>query len=161
MNLQEHEKMFSSPINKAFIDACLKGDLASVKNMLKSEEMKYSLEENPYLLDEGMLEASHARKNNVVKYLLSSPELKKHANVHTMKDMIFRTTSVNGNHEILNYIIFDLNIRKTDTILECLKRESHSLSLELFRQRDIKNLQNEINEELPINQDLKKKRLKA
>lgn len=161
MKLEEHEKMLSSPINVLFIDACLNGDLSIIKDILKSEEMKYSLEENPYLLDEGMLEASHARKNHVVKYLLSSTELKKHANVHTMKDMIFRTTSVNGNHEILNYIIFDLNIRKTDTILECLEREPHSLSFELFRQRDILNLNNEMNKELPINSKPKQKKLKA
>jgi hypothetical protein len=161
MNLESHEKMFSDPLAKEFIDSCLKGDLANVRNMLSSGKMASSLEKNPYLLDEAMLEASHSRKNDIVKYLLSSPELKKHANVHTMKDMIFRTTSVNGNNEILNFIIFDLNIKKTDTIQGCLDREQHSLAFELFRQRDIKNLQQEINEELSINQKSKKKRLKA
>lgn len=164
MTLESNKKLLSNEINKAFINSCFNGDLPTVKYMLTSKQMtcdsKISLKDNQELLDEGMLEAAFSLKNDIVKYLLSSSELDKHANVHAMNDRIFRTTT-NNNIELLNYIIFELNVYKNKTILECLTSDKYSLANQLFKQRDIRDLNNELNDVLPTNKDSTRKKLKA
>ena len=52
----------------------------------------------------------------VVKYLLTSPDLKEHANIHANNDYGFRWACANGQLEIVKFLIIDMNIDKTNYI---------------------------------------------
>jgi flagellin-specific chaperone FliS len=102
-------------------------------------------------LDKAFLHSCIYTKFDHIKYLLTSPELKRHANVHTNEDLGF--AHLMGNKEkardIITYLIFDFNIEKTSTIEEILEYEMDSLEL-INLTKDIKRMfeQRELNQEL-------------
>jgi hypothetical protein len=59
-----------------------------------------------------------------IKYLLTSPELTKHANVHVGNDSLFKELLINiyddAALDVISYLIFDYNIAKTPTIEKIL-----------------------------------------
>jgi hypothetical protein len=102
-----------------------------------------------------------------IKYLLTSPELQRHANVHAQNDKGFanilddlleariqncsdRTT------EIMQYLIFDFNIEKTKDIEKILisRGELGVKYLKMFEQRELNNI---LKSELIENNDNPKK----
>jgi ankyrin repeat protein len=131
-------------LDSAFKDACTKGDLTQVKNLIKSnnDNIDYDLglifastyghlDIVKYLLTSSELE-KHANINtqddyplriassnlhiDVIKYLLTSPELKKHADIHARNDEVFYTICALRDYNMLKYLIIDFGIRKNEKI---------------------------------------------
>lgn len=103
------------------------------------------------------------KQKPIMEYLLYSPELKKHANIHHNKDQIFRDACVRD-LDMVQYLIFDLNIEKTkriDTFLTHLKLNPPNQVkeiIEMFEKRELaESLQNELTRD---NKEISNKRIK-
>ncbi len=81
----------------------------------------------------------------LVNFLLSSPKLSKHANIHGVENGAFRFALTCPDNDILEYLIFNLNIKKTkeiEKILSLTNDNKSKLAISLFETR-------ELNKELP------------
>src|SRR5579875_3563984 len=120
----------------------------------KSEIVKYK-KATQEELDKAFLHSCIYAKFEHIKYLLTSPELKRHANVHAEEDLGF--AHLLGNKEksrnIIQYLIFDFNIERNSIIDEILGYPTDSAELanlkenikKMFEQRGlIKSLNNEL-----------------
>jgi hypothetical protein len=95
---------------------------------------------------------------DIIEFLLSDPELKVHANIHTQDDFLFQSSLKKSNKDILQFLIFDMKIEKTEkinNIINNLKNLENSKSSlirqqteeltstveidEMFKQRDLQN----------------------
>ena len=94
----------------------------------------------------------------VVKYLLTSPDLKEHADIHARSDDGFRSACRNGHLEVIKYLIIDMNIEKTHYIETYLNKnknkdnENVQQAIELFNTRD---LHHQLNENIKDNKERK------
>ena len=93
----------------------------------------------------------------VVKYLLTSPDLKEHADIHSDNDSGFRLACRNGQLEIVKFLILDMSIEKTKYIKHYLKENQDNKcvkeTIELFKIR-------EFNQKLNANLEHKEKKNK-
>ena len=93
----------------------------------------------------------------IVKYLLTSPDLKEHANIHANNDYGFRLACANGHLELVKYLILDMSIEKTKHIEDYLNKNQDNKcvkeAIELFKIR-------EFNQKLNANLEHKEKKNK-
>lgn len=91
----------------------------------------------------------------IVKYLLASPELKDHANIHTDNDKAFIYACMRDSKGIIEYLIFDYKITKTENIQKWLKDNTKSIIyiIKMFEKRELEEkLKDELKyHEKPIN----------
>ena len=94
----------------------------------------------------------------IVKYLLTSPDLKEHANIHAQDDLGFRWACEQGYLEVIKYLIIDMNIDKKNYIETYLNENKDNKyvqqAIELFNTRD---LHHQLNENIKDNKDKVKK----
>ena len=93
----------------------------------------------------------------IVKYLLTSADLKEHADIHADNDYGFRLACANGQLEIVKYLILDMSIEKTKHIEDYLNKNQDNNcvkeAIELFKIR-------EFNQKLNANLEHKEKKNK-
>ena len=82
-----------------FMEACYKGDMKTVIKILK-----YSFLELNFIND-GFSWACNNGHLEVVKYLLTSPDLKEHADIHADNDKGFRGACDKGHLEVVKYLL--------------------------------------------------------
>jgi hypothetical protein len=101
-----------------------------------------------------------------IKYLLTSAELKIHANVHAEDDLGFAHIIGNkeGGKEIAKYLIFDFNVDKTAIIEEMLNYDEKSVGAEVIeivqeykKMFEARELNKSLNNELGNNENNNKK----
>ena len=94
----------------------------------------------------------------IVKYLLTSPDLKEHANIHADNDYGFRWACEKGHLEIVKFLILDMSIEKTKHIEKYLNKKTDNKTvqqaIELFNTRD---LHHQLNENIKDNKENVKK----
>lgn len=88
-------------INDILVKCCEDGDLETLKNLFSSEVAKSVLAHPNTILN---WVAGHGHLN-LVKYLLTSPDLDKNADIMVRNDNPFRTSCQNGYLELVQYII--------------------------------------------------------
>lgn len=82
---------------------------------------------------------------NIVQYLLTSTELKKHADIHKNHDESFIWACNHNQLEIIKYFIFDRNIEKTKNIKNYLYSNSSHPANHMFKARELSDeLENEL-----------------
>ena len=95
---------------------------------------------------------------DVVKYLLTSPELTEHADIHARSDWGFIWACFHGHLEVIKCLIIDMNIDKTTQIEKYLNKKTDNKTvqqaIELFNTR---NLYDQLNENIKDNKDKVKK----
>ena len=94
----------------------------------------------------------------IVQYLLTSPDLKEHANIHAQDDLGFRWACEQGYLEVIKYLIIDMNIDKKNYIETYLNENKDNKyvqqAIELFNTRD---LHHQLNENIKDNKEKVKK----
>lgn len=149
-------------IDEIFIDACGKGNLNIIKYLLTSPELiqhaNIHAKDNAYkIIDSPILTATSHGHIEVVKYLLSSSELKEHADVHANHDEVFRLAVNNNYLSILEYLIFEYKINKTP-IIENFLNHKHNLNSKIIKNMfELRDVNEGLNAELPINEHSSKK----
>jgi hypothetical protein len=160
--LKEHI-VINNNIDEGFLGACMipgKKGLELVKYLLTSKELTRHADIN---VDDGQGFIIACNKGNLelVKYLTASPELNKHINPHSKHDLGFRLALQNaytnepGSMEILNYLIFELNLEKTKLITQYLDVKD-DLAIQINKFFDMRDLNRELNKELILTPSNKK-----
>jgi hypothetical protein len=116
--------------NHDFLEACGEGNLNKIKYLLNEKSANIHSEK-----DLGIQRACASNHLEIVKYLLTSPELKKHSNIHANDDYSFKSACRNNNMDTIQYLIFEYRIPKNRSIKEFLK-ENNEIS-QMFDKRDL------------------------
>jgi ankyrin repeat protein len=129
-NIYSDWKYSGRDMQLEFREACNKGDLDMVKEMLKY-----------FIIDEfafqyGFSWACMNGQLEVVKYLLTSPDLKEHADIHAEDDWGFRWACENGQLEIVKFLIDEFKITRTQKIEEFLLENKKYNIVNMFNVRD-------------------------
>ena len=105
----------------------------------KKDKNKYKTL-TPKQLNEVFIDSCAYGYLEVVKYLLTSPDLKEHADIHADNDEGFIWACVNGYLELVKYLILDMSIEKTKHIEDYLNKNQDNKcvkeAIELFQIRD-------------------------
>ena len=94
----------------------------------------------PKQLNEVFISSCQKGHLEIVKYLLTSPDLKEHANIHADNDEGFIWACAYGQLEVVKYLIQDMSIEKTKHIEDYLNKNQDNKcvkeAIELFKIRD-------------------------
>ena len=108
-------------------------------------------------LNEVFIDSCEKGHLEVVKYLLTSPNLKEHADIHADNDSGFRWACSDGQLEVVKFLILDMSIEKTKHIEDYLNKNQDNKcvkeAIELFKIR-------EFNQKLNANLEHKEKKNK-
>ena len=105
--LEQFRNLSQKEIDKAFLQACIGGDLMTVDYLLTSPELVANgipLANINHDSDESFRVCCSRGHLDIVKYLLTSPKLTKYSNLHAVQDFGFRFACHNGNLEIVEYL---------------------------------------------------------
>ena len=92
----------------------------------------------------------------VVKYLLTSSELKEHADIHYDYDQSFFNAYNEDRVDVVQYLVFDYKINKTKDIIKNLVQHSRTDISNLFYKRDLEEkLQNTLTNNKKIDNKIK------
>ena len=95
---------------------------------------------------------------DIVKYLLTSPELTEHADIHARSDEGFMWACYESRLEVIKYLIIDMSIDKTTYIEKYLNENKYNKNvqqaIELFNTRE---LHHQLNENIKDNKEKVKK----
>lgn len=100
MNNIDYSTKSQEELNDLFFDACRISDIDTIKYLIQSNYVDIHVENDVSLIvacDEGQLD--------VVKYLLSSSDLKEHCDIHINSDAPLRSACVKGHLEIVKYLL--------------------------------------------------------
>lgn len=136
--------------------ACNEGHFEIVKYLLASPDLK---EHSRFNADQ-LGRAIQLKNIDIVDYLLNSPNLKKNADIHMDEDSIFKNACEFGDMETLQYLIHEINIERTEAINNYLAKPTgrpSRLTHEAKNMFEIKELNKQLNQNLPENSESKKK----
>lgn len=94
---------------------CQRGYLDIIQYLFTSPELKNHPDIHTNN-DVALRSACEFYQFNIVDFLISSQDFKKNLNLHAEKDLLFKTVFGNQNEKVMKYLIFDLNMEKTDEI---------------------------------------------
>ena len=125
-----------------------------INQELKQKYKKLNQEE----LNDQFIDACKNGHLEIVKYLITSPELKEYADIHAQNDWGFIWACRNGHLELVKCLIIDMNIDKTNYIEKYLNENKDNKTAqqatELFNTRD---LHHQLNENIKDNKEKVKK----
>jgi ankyrin repeat protein len=177
----------SEQLNNVFLTACEEGRFDEIKYLLSSPELlgKVNIHENDdyalalacefghidiakYLLTSSDLKEHSnieergnsilqtACENNdltVLKLLFDNSEIKKYANY----ELMFHSAMHDENIEIAQYMIFELNIERDQNTIDYIANYKKSFSEKIENMFAMRELNKNLNQELPLNIENKKK----
>lgn len=114
------DKYFLSFCDEAFDNLCRNGNLEAIKILLENKELGVDLDilnlprSNFTEPCESFVAACESDHIDVVKYLLSSPNLSTHVNLYYIEDSFFASKN------LTTYLICDLGLKKNHSIFKCL-----------------------------------------
>lgn len=97
-----------------------------------------------------MVTAARQNKFNVMDFLLSNDKLKNHVDIHYKEDLIFKYAAKNNNIELIQFLIFDMNIEMTKDIDAFLKNDLQSKEI-IKKMFNARFMSNELTHNLPAN----------
>jgi hypothetical protein len=119
LKYDSYKTLSQKQINDTFINACRMNDIDTVDYLLTSDQLRFNAQINESSEGSiGLCAAISNRSDEVAKFLLSSPKLKNHADVHIQDDKPFGFCLINGNKNFIHFLIFEHNIMKTKSIIE-------------------------------------------
>lgn len=137
LNLYDELKVLSQDdVRKKFINLCDKGDFDAVRYILTNEDLKKHINEE--VINTGYVWACSNEHIDVVNYLLTSPDLITHADIHAGSDNGFILAAQDEKLDIIKFLIFDMNIKKTKAIEDYLAWESYEEIENWFKTRELK-----------------------
>lgn len=133
---EEFGKESKDNLDDAFIWACLQGQLAKIKYLLTSPELKTHADIHTES-DHGLMLALRNNHFDIVKYLLASKELTEHANIYNNDLKPFRYACTYSNNEILEYLILDYKVVHSQEVKDYLYKFSHPVVEKLLQTREL------------------------
>jgi ankyrin repeat protein len=149
--LSKHADMSKKSSNDSFVAACSNGHIEILNFFLKTDKVRKQI--NMDRVEQGLEFACQNSKLDIIKYLLDFPGLRMKAN----QDNAFRKAYDWGKIDVIQYLIFDLNIERSPYISLYLGRNPNEKIEGWFKLRDVNN---KLNEELKTNQPSKSTKIK-
>jgi hypothetical protein len=160
MNYKKHKKykkyqgLNQQEVNDALVDASAKNDFHAVRYLLTCKDLTYKANIN-YINENSNSAATKAIRFEdlkIFKYLLSSSELKTHADIHEQEDILFIIAITHHFDEVLRFLIIDMNIERTKYVHKFVTFYAGGYAEQLFSNRELKEdlnleLKNDIIEE--------------
>jgi hypothetical protein len=99
---------------------------------------------------------------DVVDFLISSPKFKDKLDIHAYDDIVFKNVFQRGSNEMLNYLIFDMNLSLTQGITHYLKTNYNqpNKNKQVFAMFEVRDLKTELESTSNVKLNVAKKRLK-
>lgn len=154
--IEELKIMTQETLDDALIVAATKNNLALIKELLTSENLKCKANINIKNSTKysALMNACYNDSLEVVKYLLTSPDLKDHAdlykNVNGIDAFILSCICLSESKDVIKFLLFEMNIKISAHHMAFLNgwggiEEKHDDVLKLI---DMRNLKNELNNNL-------------
>lgn len=106
-------------------------------------------------LEEFLISACYAGNLEAVKYLLTSPELNIRPDIHMKRDSPFYFSLFQKHLDVIEYLIFELNIEKTQNITDYLNSPDKEMDNAIINKAKFwfekKDLNQSLNKNLVIN----------
>ncbi len=141
----------------ALSTASLSGELETVKFLLKFPASKSFQDRESNVMYAAINKVINSAfinsKKEIIEFVIGSPEFKQYVDLHNDNDYIFKSLLINANlnknYEMINYLIYDLNIDQNESIKGFMKRASAPEIEKMFTLRDLnKDLNSELNPNL-------------
>ena len=90
---------------------------------------------------------------NLIQYLLTSPDLKEHADIHDQNDRGFLWACWQQHSNIIDYLVIEQNMTISEELNQDLKKENNKVSryvLKLIEARDLNNNMNDYLTQKPV-----------
>jgi len=147
-------------VSRATHSFASESDLSSIKNMIEVGK-KYDNEILTAILEGIVHSACYTNSVEPIKYIFGSPELKQYVDIHKDNDSIFHgaltLTRRTKDIDVLQYLIFDLNITETERIKNLRSRIPREEVEKLFKLRDLSET---LGKDLSLNPNTKMKKPK-
>lgn len=146
-SLVENSFQFTFHIYETFNDACMNGDLDTVKFIMLNDNFPtYTLLNTRYdefhQLNIGFINACESGNLALVEFLTSSPELDEKVNLTLIEDTLFI-----NNPDIIRHFVFDLNLQRRHNVFQQIDIDNHAIIDELFQKKELfLNLHKELSE---------------
>jgi len=145
------EKEFSGLLN----DAGSKENIEVFEYIFNLDNYKEKfLKNNDGTLEDIILTCLIEGRFEMVEYLMRHDELKNNIDINRDEDYIFKFICENEGHEVIQYLVVDLNIKKTEEIAKLLENSIYNKYKKMFETRE---LNNSLNNELDTSNQIKKK----
>jgi hypothetical protein len=155
---EQYKNASNDDLDMFFILACSNNNLEAVKYLLTSSELSY----NPSLTEdnEPLRIACNGNFKKMVEYFLTSPELNEHSDIYQDQQQAFKDACKAESLEVLQYLIFEYKIEKTDEIKEYLKTSNTKFNETVKNMFILREVNQDLNNELSTdNQSTKKPKL--
>lgn len=136
--------------------ACNEGHFEMVKYLLASPDLK----EHSNITVDQLYYAIKLEHYDIVDYLLISPDLKKNPTLNMDEDYIFKQTCEYADMKTMQYLIYDLDIKKTKELNKYLEKSTGRpgrLVSEAKKMFELRDINKQLNKDLLDNQEFKKK----
>lgn len=124
--------------NIAFRNACEKLQFKVIEYLLTSSDLKEKFNVEQHGLTP-MIIACNKDSVELAKLLLDSPGLDTMIDIHQHDDTIFRNAIYTKAVKMIDYLVFEKNIKQTECIKEILKEKPNEIVEKWFFTRDLKN----------------------
>lgn len=123
-------------ILQCYFKACDKGYLSMIQYVLGLDRIHEDKNYKKYC-DIAFRVACHYSYLDIARYVLTSPDLKESANIHTKNDSVIIDAIKKNNEKIVNFLIFEMNIGLTKHIQEVIEEKPDIMKL--FEVRELNN----------------------
>lgn len=157
-----HAKEFHNvALDNHFRLGCMCNKRDFVETILNSEEITKRIR---YKNVESLALIGAVQKFNfdVVEFLISSPTFKDKLDIHAYDDIVFKNIFQRGSNDMLNYLIFDMNLSLTPSITYYLKTNYNqpNKNKQVIGMFEVRDLKIELESHSTLNLVVTKKRLK-
>lgn len=129
-------------IDSFLIKSCQHNNVELVKYLISSDELHIHPSEKAQ--SENSLRWS-CGSMELIRYLITSEDLKKKPSIHFGNDFLFRQACYVENKEMLQFLIFECDIQKTEEMKDYLMQHPSSEADKLFH---LRSLNKKLNQEL-------------
>ncbi len=152
-DLKDHAHIHADD-DQALFQAFLDGHLHVIKYLLTSPDLKDHATIYP---NDHLRAATSKGYIHILDFLFNSPELKENLSPHQSNDIVFNTACKKQNLEVLNYLIFDLNIDISPYIEYYFNDEQSDFADKVKNLFEMRELNKSLSEDLSSNQNIKPK----
>jgi hypothetical protein len=129
---EQYAELTKEEIDEAYFQACENCDFELIKFLLTSKDIPINADIH---YSNAVLNICMNNKLEILKYLLTSDDLTEKLNVHHSYDYLFRVAHTNQKNDVLEYLIFDFEIKETDLIKIYIGNNPKTINM--FLNRDL------------------------
>ncbi len=121
-------------LKQLFFESCSKNNVLIVEQLLTNKHYRVDVSSEEYL---GLRCACTYGSVDVLKYLLTPNKSFDMPDIHAKNDSAFKSAARMLKYDVLEYLILDKNIQKTEEITKYLNKNPNKVIDNLFKLREL------------------------